>query len=71
MLRLLATLEQVNEDTTDDLLGENFGYIVLCQVYGNTKKNRVAYIDNIRINIYGIKSIYEYYSKSNLLAFRT
>jgi len=32
VLRLLANLEGINEDITDDLLGEKFGYIVLCQV---------------------------------------
>ena len=33
MLRLLANLERVNEDTIDDLLGEMFGYIVSDQEY--------------------------------------
>ena len=28
VLRPLANLEQFNEDTTNDLLGEKFGYIV-------------------------------------------
>ena len=45
-LRLLANLERVNEDTTDDLLGEKFGYIVSCQVYGNMKKNQDSKTDN-------------------------
>ena len=46
-LRLLANLERVNEDTTDDLLGEKFGYIVSCQVYGNMKKNQDSKADDI------------------------
>ena len=33
VLRLFANLERVNEDTTDDLLGEKFGYIVSGQEY--------------------------------------
>ena len=32
-LSLLANLEQFNEDTTDNVLSEKFGYIALCQVY--------------------------------------
>lgn len=39
-LRLLANLERLDDDTTDDLMGEKFGYIVSCQVYGNQKKNQ-------------------------------
>ena len=34
VLRLLSNLERVNEDTTDNLLGEKFGYIVSYQLYG-------------------------------------
>ena len=34
VLRLLANFERVNEDTTDNLLGEKCGYIVSCQLYG-------------------------------------
>jgi len=33
VLKLFANLVRVNEDTTDDLLGEKFGYIVLGQEY--------------------------------------
>ena len=39
-LRLLANLERLDDDTTGDLMGEKFGYIVSCQVYGNQKKNQ-------------------------------
>lgn len=39
-LRLLANMERLDEDTTNDLLGEKFGYIVSCQVYGNMKRNQ-------------------------------
>ncbi len=39
-LRLLANLERLDDDTTNDLMGEKFGYIVSCQVYGNQKKNQ-------------------------------
>ena len=33
MFRLLANLERINEETTDNLLGEKFGYIVSDQEY--------------------------------------
>jgi callose synthase len=39
-LRLLANLERLDGDTTNDLMGEKFGYIVSCQVYGNMKSNQ-------------------------------
>lgn len=39
-LRLLANMERLDEDTTNDLMGEKFGYIVSCQVYGNMKRNQ-------------------------------
>ncbi len=39
-LRLLANLERLDDDTTNDLMGEKFGYVVSCQVYGNQKKNQ-------------------------------
>mmetsp|Transcript_21042 Transcript_21042/g.51779 ORF Transcript_21042/g.51779 Transcript_21042/m.51779 type:complete len:2128 (-) Transcript_21042:168-6551(-) len=39
-LRLLANMERLDEDTTNDLLGEKFGYIVSCQVYGQMKRNQ-------------------------------
>ena len=38
-LRLLASMERLDEDTTDDLMGEKFGYIVSCQVDGQMKKD--------------------------------
>ena len=34
VLRFLDNFERVNKDTTNDLLGEKFGYIVSYQVYG-------------------------------------
>lgn len=46
-LRLLANLERLDDDTTNDLMGEKFGYIVSCQVYGNMKKNQDAKADDI------------------------
>ena len=46
-LRLLANLERLDEDTTNDLMGEKFGYIVSCQVYGNMKKNQDPKADDI------------------------
>jgi len=46
-LRLLANLERLDEDTTDDLLGEKFGYIVSCQVYGDMKRNQDTKADDI------------------------
>ena len=46
-LRLLANLERLDEDTTNDLLGEKFGYIVSCQVYGNMKRNQDSKADDI------------------------
>ncbi len=39
-LRLLANLERLDDDTTNDLMSEKFGYIVSCQVYGNQRKNQ-------------------------------
>jgi callose synthase len=39
-LRLLANLERIDVDTTNELMGEKFGYIVACQVYGNMKRNQ-------------------------------
>jgi len=39
-LRLLANLERVDDETTNNLMGEKFGYIVSCQVYGTMKKNQ-------------------------------
>jgi len=39
-LRLLANMERLDEDTTNDLIGEKFGYVVSCQVYGNMKRNQ-------------------------------
>jgi len=39
-LRLLANLERMDDVTTNDLLGEKFGYIVSCQIYGTMKKNQ-------------------------------
>jgi len=46
-LRLLANLERLDGDTTRDLMGEKFGYIVSCQVYGNMKKNQDSKADDI------------------------
>jgi len=46
-LRLLANLERLDEETTNDLLGEKFGYIVSCQVYGNMKRNQDPKADDI------------------------
>jgi callose synthase len=46
-LRLLANMERLDEDTTNDLLGEKFGYIVSCQVYGNMKRNQDPKADDI------------------------
>jgi callose synthase len=46
-LRLLATMERLDEDTTNDLMGEKFGYIVSCQVYGNMKRNQDPKADDI------------------------
>lgn len=46
-LRLLANLERLDESTTKDLMGEKFGYIVSCQVYGNMKKNQDSKADDI------------------------
>ena len=41
MLRLLSNLERVNEDTTDNLLGEKFGYIVSYQLYGIWRRIKI------------------------------
>jgi len=46
-LRLLASLERLDEDTTKDLLGEKFGYVVSCQVYGNMRRNQDSKADDI------------------------
>jgi len=46
-LRLLANLERLDEDSTNNLLGEKFGYVVACQVYGNMKKNQDSKADDI------------------------
>jgi len=46
-LRLLASLERLDEDTTNDLLKEKFGYVVSCQVYGNMKRNQDPKADDI------------------------
>uniref|UniRef100_A0A7S1UZ62 1,3-beta-glucan synthase n=2 Tax=Grammatophora oceanica TaxID=210454 RepID=A0A7S1UZ62_9STRA len=39
-LRLLANLERLDAETTDDLLGEKFGYVVSTQIYGAMKRNQ-------------------------------
>ena len=39
-LRLLANLERLDDDTTNDLISEKFGYVVSTQVYGNMKRNQ-------------------------------
>ena len=39
-LRLIADLERIDEDMTADLMGEKFGYVVACQVYGTMKRNQ-------------------------------
>lgn len=46
-LRLLANLERLDDITTDDLMGEKFGYIVACQVYGKMKKEQDPKADDI------------------------
>ena len=46
-LRLLANMERLDEDTTHDLLGEKFGYIVSCQVYGNMKRDQDSKAEDI------------------------
>jgi callose synthase len=46
-MRLLANLERMDESTTNDLLGEKFGYIVSTQIYGNMKKNQDPKADDI------------------------
>mmetsp|Transcript_1310 Transcript_1310/g.1888 ORF Transcript_1310/g.1888 Transcript_1310/m.1888 type:complete len:2118 (-) Transcript_1310:113-6466(-) len=48
-LRLLANLERMDDGTTEDLLGEKFGYIVSCQVYGNQKKNQDPKAEDIEM----------------------
>ncbi|GKZ01468.1 hypothetical protein MPSEU_001097400 [Mayamaea pseudoterrestris] len=48
-LRLLANLERLDEDTTNDLLGEKFGYVVACQVYGNMRRNQDPKADDIEL----------------------
>lgn len=39
-LRLLANLERIDDGLTNDLMGEKFGYVVACQIYGTMKKNQ-------------------------------
>jgi len=39
-LRLLARLERLDDETTNNLMGEKFGYVVSCQIYGTMKKNQ-------------------------------
>lgn len=46
-LRLLANLERLDEDTTNDLMGEKFGYVVSCQVYGTMKRNQDSKAEDI------------------------
>jgi len=49
-LRLLANLERIDDETTNNLMGEKFGYVVSCQVYGSMKKNqdsKAADIDDL------------------------
>ena len=46
-LRLLANLERIDDETTDNLMGEKFGYVVSCQVYGNMKKNQDSKAEDI------------------------
>jgi callose synthase len=46
-LRLLANLERLDDDTTNDLMGEKFGYIVSCQVYGQMRKDQDPKADDI------------------------
>jgi callose synthase len=46
-LRLLANLERLDEDTINDLMGEKFGYVVSCQVYGTMKRNQDPKADDI------------------------
>jgi callose synthase len=46
-LRLLANLERLDDETTNDLMGEKFGYIVACQVYGRMKKEQDPKADDI------------------------
>jgi callose synthase len=46
-LRLLANMERLDEDTTNDLIGEKFGYVVSCQIYGNMKRNQDSKADDI------------------------
>jgi callose synthase len=46
-LRLLANMERLDEDTTNDLIGEKFGYVVSCQVYGSMKRNQDTKADDI------------------------
>jgi callose synthase len=46
-LRLLVNMERLDEDTTNDLIGEKFGYVVSCQVYGAMKRNQDSKADDI------------------------
>ena len=40
VLRILANLEQVNEDTTDNLLGENLGTLYHTKFMGMRRKSK-------------------------------
>jgi callose synthase len=46
-LRLIANLERLDDDTTNDLIREKFGYVVACQVYGSMKRNQDSKADDI------------------------
>lgn len=46
-LRLLGHLERLDDETTNDLMGEKFGYVVSCQVYGNMKRDQDPKADDI------------------------
>lgn len=46
-LRLLASLERLDDETTNDLLAEKFGYVVSCQVYGSMKRDQDSKADDI------------------------
>ncbi len=46
-LRLLANLERLDDETTNDLMGEKFGYVVSCQVYGSMKRDQDPKADDI------------------------
>lgn len=46
-LRLLGNLERLDEDTVNDLMGEKFGYVVTCQIYGSMKRDQDPKADDI------------------------